>query len=409
MLAPLPSPPDDALALLDDVARLAGGARAPGAWWAAHAALVTLLALAGRAPAPRTFDAFVAAQPLVLLATCRSLALARAAAPPLAARASARGLAVGALFAPAPLAALRRWAPAAALWAPAAVSLLAAGALAASPALRAERSPAGGALREALVLSLGARALLAPTAVLLALARLLRAAAADFFARSLPGADAARAGAWLLPALAAGGRGAPAQAPDAAHRELFGAHDAGGLLHDARAAGAALAPAGAAVAAACALLAAMNAAAAVARPADADAPWHVAHAVVLVAVGLASVGVVYLLANAWLDPLARWLRREPAADIAREVAEGWGRAGEGGEGADAEAGARGAAAAHLEADLLKAWYAGFLAREGPLLQARLFGVAVDQKVLARAGVAWVVSALSAGVWVVAPRVAGVVE
>jgi hypothetical protein len=420
--APAAGGAGDALALLDDAAHLAGGSFWAAVAWSLHAALVTGLAFWGRAPALRVFDAYVAAQPLVLLASFRSLALARAAAPALAARLRARGVDVAALLPPpARVAAARRWAPAVALWMPAAVALGAALALAAAPPLRDSASGVGGAMREALALALGARALLAPAAALAAIARLLRAAAADFFARSLPGADAARVGAWVLPGLAMGGRGSPAQAPDAAMRELFGARDAGGLLHDAAAASAAIAPAGAAFFAACGALAVMNAAAAAVRPAAPDAGAHVAHALALAAVGIAGVGGLLLLANAWLDPLLRWLRREPPADVARAAAEGWAAGGaEAGAdaGACAGAGAGGAAAAaaradavaaHLEADRLKAWYVDFLAKNGPLLQARVFGVAVDQKVIARAGMAWVLSVVTAAMWAVGPSVAARVD
>jgi len=417
----LPLPPS--LSFISRLASAAGGTRASAALWTAHALAVAFVLLGGRpfsSWAFRVFESFVALQPLLLAASSRSMALAVRALPALHARAARGGGDADALYSAllprGSVPFLVAWAHAILLWLPAGVSTVAALAMLADPSLREARG--GGAVaREALALALAARALGAPLLVLLALARLLRFSVCEFWGRVLPGAAEARAGAWLLSSLHAGagagagsdgdgGGGGSAPPPlvslDAARRELFGEGDAGGLLHDAKAAGDAVAPAATALAAASAALVLMNFAAAASAPSSADAVDHVLHALLLAAGGFGGVGIVLLLANAWLDPLRRWLRRVPPRALLRAAQGAGGWAACSGGGAPA---AGSALAAEMEAAALHEAYWTLLNREGRLLQLSLLGVQVDQKVIARAGSAWAFGGAMSLMWSSLPHAA----
>ena len=411
----LPSLPPS-LSFVARLASAAGGTRVSAMLWTAHALAVAFILVGGRpfsSWAFRVLETFAALQPLVLTASSRSMALAIRALPRLHARVARGGGDADALFSallpPRCLPFLVSWAQAVLLWVPAGVSTIVALAMLADPSLREARD--GGALaREALALALAVRALGAPLLVLLALARLLRFSVCEFWGRVLPGAAEARAGVWLLSSLHAGAGGGggggdgeplPLLSPDAARRELFGKGDAGGLLHDAKAADNAVAPAATALAAASAALVIMNFAAAVAAPTSSDAVDHVAHALLLVAGGFGGVGMVLLLANAWLDPLRRWLRRAPPLDLllAARGASGW--AGDGGGGGAPAAG--GALALEWKAAALHEAYWTLLNREGRLLQLAFLGVPVDQKTMVRAGSAWVFGGALSLMWSSLPR------
>jgi hypothetical protein len=408
-LSPLPLPPSSSLTFVARLASASGGTRAAAALWVLHSVVIVAAVLGGRplsSWALRVFETFIALQPLLLAASSRSMALALRALPGLQARVARRGGDADGIFSVHLgrfLPRVVRWLPVALLWLPACVSSIAALAMLADPSLRDGSSGGGAFAREALALALAVRALGAPLLVLLSLVRLLRFSVGEFWGRVLPGAACARAGVWLLSALHAGGGGGgePPPSPDAARRELFGEGDKGGLLHDAMTVGAAAMPATSALAVATAALVVMNGAAAANASAPGDAVDHLTHALLLAAGGLGGVSVVMLLANAWLDPLRRWLRREPPLALLRSAR------GEGGWAAGDAAGGGGGGgdvvALELQAAGLHEAYWTLLNREGRLLQLNLLGVQVDQKMLVRAFSAWALGGALSLMWTALPR------
>ena len=389
-----PSPP---LLFISRLASSAGGTRPSAVFWVLHSVVITAIVLSRPLTSLRIFDVLIAVNPLVLACSCRSMALARTALPQLHARVARVGGDAAALFAmhlPGRwLTRLVAWSHPALLWLPASAATLSAFAMLVDPSLRDSQTGGATFLREVLAIALAVRALAAPLLVLFGLVRLLRFSLVEFWGRALPGAEAARAGVWLMSRLHASppqGGGAPLS-PDGARRELFGKANSGGLLHDAGVVNEAAAPALAALAAATALLVAMNGASALTSTSSGDAFDFVLHALLLLLGGLGGVGLLLLLANAWLDPLRRWLRRLPPLDLLRNVrgAGAWGAGLEAAEGGAAGVSGSGSAIAlEMEAASLHEYYWTFLSRNGPLLQITLLGFPVDQKFLIRAFSAW---------------------